>query len=207
MIKRIAFVTFLLCLSVSLVSVSAWAMTYDFRTSQYSGAYNQPSFDPATDPLTLTALPTGSKLYWDSTDGFGVLGDENDEVDDCEWLLVTFDNLTNVTNVYITDLFYEGNPAYKEKGWYQIYDGSTWGAQVWFEALTSQTPSPATNGELTLAVNQTVKNIVFGVERNQNKSEFSVAGLDVSPVPIPGAVWLLGSGILGLAGLRRKLSK
>ncbi len=27
---------------------------------------------------------------------------------------------------------------------------------------------------------------------------------DVAPVPIPGAVWLLGSGLLGLAGLRRR---
>jgi hypothetical protein len=25
-----------------------------------------------------------------------------------------------------------------------------------------------------------------------------------SPVPIPGAVWLLGSGLIGLVGLRRK---
>jgi hypothetical protein len=31
---------------------------------------------------------------------------------------------------------------------------------------------------------------------------------DVSaPVPIPGAVWLLGSGLIGLAGLRRRFKK
>ena len=28
--------------------------------------------------------------------------------------------------------------------------------------------------------------------------------VDVDPVPIPGAVWLLGSGLFGLLGLRRK---
>ena len=28
--------------------------------------------------------------------------------------------------------------------------------------------------------------------------------LDLTPVPIPGAVWLLGSGLAGLVGLRRK---
>ncbi|BBO86531.1 hypothetical protein DSCO28_70970 [Desulfosarcina ovata subsp. sediminis] len=28
---------------------------------------------------------------------------------------------------------------------------------------------------------------------------------EVKPVPIPGAIWLLGSGLLGLAGVRRKV--
>ena len=28
-----------------------------------------------------------------------------------------------------------------------------------------------------------------------------------APVPIPGAVWLLGSGLLGMLGIRRKLKK
>jgi hypothetical protein len=27
---------------------------------------------------------------------------------------------------------------------------------------------------------------------------------DVAPVPVPAAVWLLGSGVLGLLGIRRK---
>ena len=33
-----------------------------------------------------------------------------------------------------------------------------------------------------------------------------VHGLAANPTPIPGAAWLLGSGLLGLIGLRRKLS-
>ena len=32
------------------------------------------------------------------------------------------------------------------------------------------------------------------------------AQLDVTATPIPGAIWLLGSGFVGLLGLRRKLS-
>ena len=34
----------------------------------------------------------------------------------------------------------------------------------------------------------------------------SVEGM-ASPVPVPGAVWLLGSGLLGLAGIRRKTAR
>jgi len=29
----------------------------------------------------------------------------------------------------------------------------------------------------------------------------------IRPVPIPAAVWLLGSGLLGLAGIRRRFRK
>ena len=34
---------------------------------------------------------------------------------------------------------------------------------------------------------------------------FRVYG-DAAPVPVPGAVWLMGSGLVGLIGLRRKFS-
>ena len=36
---------------------------------------------------------------------------------------------------------------------------------------------------------------------------FNLDDVDVSPVPIPGAVWLLGSGIVGLIGLKRRMRK
>ncbi|BDQ33785.1 hypothetical protein [Pseudodesulfovibrio portus] len=36
--------------------------------------------------------------------------------------------------------------------------------------------------------------------------EFISSTLRVSPTPIPGALWLLGSGLLGLIGLRRKMN-
>lgn len=32
----------------------------------------------------------------------------------------------------------------------------------------------------------------------------TVTIIDANPVPIPGAAWLLGSGLLGLLGVRRR---
>jgi hypothetical protein len=44
----------------------------------------------------------------------------------------------------------------------------------------------------------------FGVANQGDNTYNSVALFDVNPVPVPSAVLLLGSGLLGLAGLRRK---
>jgi hypothetical protein len=38
-------------------------------------------------------------------------------------------------------------------------------------------------------------------------AEFTETGLHIAPVPIPSAVLLLGSGILGMLGIRRKFNK
>jgi hypothetical protein len=38
-----------------------------------------------------------------------------------------------------------------------------------------------------------------------SNADFSFTVTSSSPVPIPAAIWLLGSGLLGLAGLRRKI--
>jgi hypothetical protein len=36
--------------------------------------------------------------------------------------------------------------------------------------------------------------------------EVLTSTLTVSPTPIPGAIWLLGSGLVGLVGIRRKFA-
>ena len=51
---------------------------------------------------------------------------------------------------------------------------------------------------------------LFFAERHTTQSNFRIdtsIALQPNPVPIPAAVWLLGSGLLGLVGLRRKFKK
>ena len=46
--------------------------------------------------------------------------------------------------------------------------------------------------------------IVFGTGGTDYAPYLSVT---VSSIPIPGAVWLLGSGLIGIVGIRRKYKK
>jgi hypothetical protein len=47
--------------------------------------------------------------------------------------------------------------------------------------------------------------LAFGVGRDGGAAYLS-ATIDATAVPIPGALWLMGSGLVGLIGLRRKYS-
>ena len=53
-----------------------------------------------------------------------------------------------------------------------------------------------------LAAGQTIDFLVYGAYYNGNTPLELI--IESSPVPIPGAVWLLGSGLLGLIGLKRR---
>ncbi len=49
------------------------------------------------------------------------------------------------------------------------------------------------------------KLIVYAKEADGTATHVCLDDITYNPVPIPGAVWLLGSGITGLAGIRRRL--
>ena len=47
--------------------------------------------------------------------------------------------------------------------------------------------------------------IPFSLTGNNKGENIGVTGtINFTPIPIPGAIWLLGSGMIGLAGLRKK---
>ena len=198
----------------------SYATLIDFTSDDFSLAYGESSFYNSPTGLTIEALPDGATLYQDDTDGIGVQRDyEYDEIEEMELLHLHFDNAQLLNEILITDLFNEpynyGEGSFLEQGQYS-FDNSSW---VSFEADEDQTPSPDTNGELTLSFpsSTVITDVWFQAPGWQTwddtyggwleDHEFSVGGIDVSPVPEPSTMLLVVSGLIDLAGLRKRFRR
>lgn len=81
-------------------------------------------------------------------------------------------------------------------------DGDLWSTAV---ALGSSMPGAAAVWGYDLLVDFGVTSAQY-VRIDSGAAKFLDAVEAVNAVPVPGAVWLLGTGLLGLVGLRRKRS-
>lgn len=196
----------------------ALATYVDFRAFSPDTDGNNMVDSPYTDTLFGTVTVTfqnastgGDQLWWDNEDGFGIYnpGYEIDEIEFPEMMRISFSSAVYVDYFDLTDLFYEGSPGYEyeEIGWY-TFDGDFISSKFVFSQTDhSILPSPASNGEYRLDINQLISEIWFSSPGNEicrQNHEFSVAGVEVSPVPEPGTMLLLGSGLIGLVGVGRK---
>ena len=66
-----------------------------------------------------------------------------------------------------------------------------------FSTLTSAT-------DLKLTIQDTLTATALGANEHASIQKSSLLVTAVTPVPVPGSVWLLGSALLGFAGLRRR---
>ena len=106
-------------------------------------------------------------------------------------------------------LYSGGAPVF---GSYSLFDGNVWDAgtevndelAVNVPALTG-TGSVDENGVITIPHGGILG--IGDIDPNFDWRGALVAEITVAPVPIPAAVWLLGAGLAGLIGLRRRAHK
>lgn len=113
----------------------------------------------------------------------------------------TYFNTGDVDNG-VTDRFYQN-------GWTWLDPGAT--AILTINFASADTYIADVHQGFTTVLNLgEVSNIGFQVELPGPANDYAWAGgtgafsVDVAPVPIPAAVWLFGSGLIGLVGVRRK---
>ena len=199
---------FVLGFTLFLTANAFASTTIDFRTAGFAGALNQPSFtyvnpgDGLEVELVANPIAGSTRLWWDAMDGIGIqspYGYEQDEIEAAEMLLVSFSDSIILNQIHITDLF--SQYGYMEIGRIQV-DTNTPIIVQGVELFGSS------NGELWVDVGLEANFIQFsapGYAFGNENHEFSVAGIDYSPVPIPSAILLFGPCIAGLAALRRRM--
>lgn len=181
-------------------------MTVDFRTSAWSAAQGLTEF--TLGGVTVKAHNPGAtgKIFHDSIDGLGVYHawDSNfSELDYGEKLTLTFATPMKIGKIYLTDL-YKGNDGGPdgEEGVIKVTltDNSILSMSAWGNAA-DQVNGAATLSFADMLGGQSVKSIEF-LSNGEYNDDYSVAGLLVTP--LPGAVWVFGVGVAGLAALRRR---
>lgn len=209
-------------LAVFVFSASAQAVSVDFTGQDWKDAISSSS-DPTTATVGNVTLSTnyythvlnfngGSSEQYGCNAGSAIhdlacLGDgigiRNDEISGSEQLLIEFAEAVDVAKIYLLDLF-----GAERTGEQAIIINSNDVNKTVKGAIDSKGNSIAGGFftvDYTIQEGRGLTSILLKGYKDCF-SDFSLAGLEIapSPVPVPGAAILFGSALLGFFGFKRR---
>jgi hypothetical protein len=189
----------------------------------YSGTFNGIGFTLSSnvgnisivenyDGSQYTGCQSNGGVLACSSDGVGIdIGDpkiDSDEINGIDnpamnqILTITFDQVVKVSGFYFLDMYVNPkNSSHREQATI-IADGV-------FVSTVSGNENPGEGGYAELLINPIyTKTLEFSASFlsqfwDDGDNDYALAAVDVSPVPLPPAIWLFGTAIAGLLGMRR----
>ncbi len=210
MFKRIS-----ILLATFVISASAQATLIDFTKLEWKDAIaanndyttatiGNVTLTANTGVLTFNSGDRGGCVYGQPGNGLTCGGDgigiNNDEISQggSQEITISFAQAVNITDILLLDLFanetgYELDGKTKRTGEIAVIDG-----------LFYSGPNPLAGGfYATGFAGNGITELVFSGYLDKF-SDYAVAGIDVTPVPLPGAAILFGSALLSFFGFKRR---
>jgi len=182
-----------LLLAGSLVATSANALTVDFAGDQATWGTGASSITSGS----VTVSSNGPAITWEN-DGLGVLGgNEDDEIDDGETILVSFAAPVTITSIWLDDIWLNTGGDVGNV----LINGVT-PLVISPQHAFHSTPFPTIeNVNLTNVSTLLFQSLVSGGGSN-NAGDYALSRIDYdaapAAVPVPAAFWLLGSSMVFL---------
>lgn len=166
--------------------LSGWTRSGGTGSSLYADVYRNPVYNPSYPKF---AFPVHSGTYH--------LRNEYT----FNWQYITQNIITTPGQSYAVDFWLADADIWADAVFRALWNGTE---MIYLYDINRNT-MPYTYFSYTGVATGSLTTIEFGFRFNP--LGYGLDDISVNAVPIPGAIWLLGSGLIGLIGMRRKFRK